>query len=271
MYKSKKICFFCLLLVSGITAADPGGRSFSMPSRNRANIQIPKSCVIKAQAMVGSTAMSEADKSASKAFVNVLTSAGTMLVIDYVLTPSLVQQGGEAVNNQASPKGDENRNPRSPWAYDYRNPAASTTTTEISIKGYLGTMQLTLVQASGQSYSSAQIFNSTSDAQASASTSVASNLVQTSSNQATINMDVLATNIQRLYTMIGISSDLQSQTSLSFSGGAAVTGDPATGLPTALTHALTLADIVSHIDVKAIVTFDGTNLLVNSQQTNVGC
>ena len=271
MYKPKKICFFCLLLVSGITTADPGGRSFSTPSRSRAQIQIPKSCVIKAQSMVGSTAMSTSDKSASQAFVNVLASSGTSLAIDYVLTPSLVQQGGGTLNNQSSPKVDENRNPSAPRGDVNSNQGASTSTTEISIKGYLGTMQLTLVQASGQSYASAQVFNSTSDAQASASSAVTSTLVQTSSNQATINMDVLATGIQRLYSMIGISSDLQSLTSLSISSGGGVTSDPTTGLPTALTHAITLADIVSHIDIKAIVTFDGTNLQVSAPQTNIGC
>jgi hypothetical protein len=221
----------------------PGGGSFSNPMRSRSNLVIPASCVIKAQAIVGSTAMSTSDLAASQAFVNVLSSAGTSVAIDYVLTPNLVQQGS----------------------------GTSSATTEISIKGFLGSVQLTLLQGSGSSYATAQVFNSSADAQATAASSISTNLIQTSSNQASVNLDVVASNIQRLYSAIGISSDLQSQSALMMSGSGSVTGNPATGLPTTLTHALTLADIISHININAVVTFDGTNLSVISPQANIGC
>ena len=251
-----------LFLISGVTLADPGGRSFSAPSRARSNIHIPKACVIKAQTLINSVAMSVGDRSVSQAFLNVLSSVGSTIAIDYVLTPHLVQQDRGIKDNQGSSRGNGRAN---------ASESNAQPTTEISIKGYLGSVQVVLVQASGSSYATAQVFNSPAEAQASASATVASNLIQTTSNQATVNLDVIATSIQSLRNTISVSSDLQSQSSLTLTGGAAVTGDPSTGLPTALAHALTLADIISHIDVKAEVTFDGNTLVVSSPQTSIGC
>jgi hypothetical protein len=100
---------------------------------------------------------------------------------------------------------------------------------------------------------------------------VASNLIQTNSNQASVNLDVIATSVQSLRNTISVSSDLQSQFSLALTGGAVVASNPSVGLASTLAHALTLADIITHIDVKAEVTFDGNTLLVSSPQTSIGC
>jgi hypothetical protein len=254
--------FFGLLLASGVVSSDPGDKTFTAPSRARSNIQIPRSCIIKAQALVNSSAMSSSHLAASQSFVNVLTASGTSLVIDYVLTPNLIQKGGVMGANQASSQD----NGKSSYG-----DSSAPTTTEISIKGYLSSVQLTLVQASGTSYATAQVFNSPAEAQAIASTAVASNLIQSTSNQASMNLDVIATSIHTLQSMISISSDLQSQIAVNVSGSAGVTGVSSTGLPTALTHALTLADIISHIDINAMVSFDGKNLIVSSPLTNVSC
>lgn len=254
--------FLGLFLISGITLSDPGGRSFSAPSRARSNIHIPKTCIIKAQTLMNSFAMSAGDRSLSQAFVNVLNSAGSTIAIDYVLTPNLVQQDRGIKDNQGSSRGNGRAN---------AGESNAQPTTEISIKGYLGSVQMVLIQASGNSYATAQVFNSPAEAQASASATVASNLIQTNSNQASVNLDVIATSIQSLRNTISVSSDLQSQISLALTGGAAVTGDPSVGLASTLAHALTLADIISHIDVKAEVTFDGNTLVVSSPQTSIGC
>lgn len=274
MYTSKISYFFCLILAASVCMAGPGGlggsggqgggsgRSFSEPFRNRSNVQIPSSCVIKAKAIVSASSMGASDLAASQAFLNVLSSAGSTISVDYVLTPNLVQQGVGTSNNPAPPQGNAIGNPGT---------TPSLATTEISLKGYLGTVQISLIQASGNTYVTSQVFDSLSTAQATASSSVATNLIQKNSNQATVSMDVIATDIQKFFTSIGISSDLQGQSSIDISTGGAGTASNLGGVPTVLGHALTLADIISHIDVKATVTFDGTNLTIVAPKTNLGC
>ena len=135
----------------------------------------------------------------------------------------------------------------------------------------MGSTLINLIGVEGQSQSQAQVFNSIGEAQTiSSNGSIAANLVQTSSNQASIGLDILAGNIKRFVTNLGIHSELRSQMDLQLNGTSTL---PVTdqGVPTALSHALGLADIINHIDVQAMIMFDGTNLVVSTPVAEVGC
>ena len=183
---------------------------------------------------------------------------------------------GAAPNTGAASVSDLPANPSTP-STPPATPASDQTPinpqemTEISLAGYMGSTLINLVGVEGQSQAQAQVYNSIGDAQTvSASAGIIGNLVQTSSNQATIGLDILAGNIKRFVTDLGIHSDLRSQLDVQLNGGSTLTATDA-GVPTTLTHAIGLADIINRIDIRATVTFDGTNLIVSTPVAAIGC
>jgi hypothetical protein len=177
---------------------------------------------------------------------------------------------GSSPNSGASNNSDQSTNTPSTPASN-QAPNDSQGMTEISLAGYMGSTLINLVGVEGQSQAQAQVYNSLNEAQTvSANSSIAANLVQISSNQATIVLDVLARDIKRFVTDLGIHSDLRSQLDVQLNGGSTLpAGD--LGTPTTLTHAIGLADIITRIDIRATVMFDGTNLVVYTPMVSIGC
>jgi hypothetical protein len=247
-----------MVLLSASAIADPGDKEYTKPTHNKAKFQIPSSCIVKAQALAASTAMSGSDRSASLSFVSVLSAVGSSLVIEYSLTPKLIQKGGV--------QGDANRSDRG------NSGNGNAGTTEISLMGTLGTLQITLADVNGTAYASSPVYASTSEAQAaSAGAALSASLVQQTNNQTTINLDLIGTDIKSFYTNLTFHSDLLNQAVI---GGQAISGlttNPTSGLPFYQAHALNLADIVTSLDIRAIVRFDGTQLSVETPSTIVGC
>lgn len=249
---------FIALLMSSSALADTGDKEYSRSTHNKVKFQIPSSCVVKAQAMAASTAMSGSDRSASLSFVSVLSAVGSTLVVDYSLVPKLIQKGGGQGESKRSDRlGALNRNPG---------------TTEISLTGSLATLQITLADVNGAAFASSPVYASTSDAQApSAGVALSASLVQKTGNQTTISLDLIGTDIKSFYTNLSFHSDLLNQASIGGQAIAGLTTDPTSGLPFYQAHALNLADLVTSIDIRAVVRFDGTQLSVDIPSTVVGC
>ena len=258
MKKNTLITGLILLLVSSSVPAETGDKEYSKPTHNKARFQIPSSCVVKAQAMAASTAMSGADRSASLSFVSVLSAVGSSLVVEYSLSPKLVQKAGHQGESERSDRG-KSGNGRSG-------------TTEISLTGSLGTLQISLADVNGSAFASSPVFASASDAQATASGSALSaSLIQKTGNQTTISLDLIGTDIKSFYTNLSFHSDLLNQASVAGQAISGLTLNPTSGLPFYQAHALNLADIVTSIDIRAVVRFDGNQLNVDIPSTIVGC
>lgn len=251
-----------LASLSGFSYAIPGDKQISAPSRNRLGVPIPKSCVIKAQALVASVAMSGGDAAESQSFVSVLSATGSMLSVDFVLTPELVQQGASSDLNGIKYPGSK--------LGDISAGLAQSALTKISIKGFLSTMQMNLMAANGSTKSTMQVYNSLGEALM-ASSSVSAKMFQANSNQASIVFDVSANDIKSLYSEMGIRSDLRSAAMLDVGSFGGVMNDETTGLPYVMTHAITLADVINSISVRAVVTYQGNALRVATPKIEIGC
>lgn len=262
MAKLCSVFFIIITILSGYAHATPSDKQISAPLRSRLGVPIPKSCVIKAQAIVGSAAMSGNDTAESQSFVSVLSASGSMISVDFVLTPELVQQGARSTE------------------LDIKNPSfklgsisgglGQSGLTKISIKGFLSTMQMNLMNASGATKSKMQVYNTLGEAMM-ASSSVSAKMFQVNSNQASIVFDVSASDIKSLYSEMAIRSDLKSTAILDIGSAGGLITDETTGLPYVMTHAITLADIINTINVRAIVTYQGNSLKVATPQVEIGC
>jgi hypothetical protein len=253
------LAFFAL--TSGNTLAASGEKEYTKPTHAKAKFQIPASCIMKAQAMATVTAMSGTDRSASLSFVSVLSAVGSSIVVDYNLIPKLIQKGSNQNDAKGSDRGNGN------------NKAADNQgMTEISLTGSLGAMQISLADVNGTAISITPVYVSQSDAQSqTTATTVSASLVQMSNNQATINLGLIGSDIRSFYTHLSFHSELLNQATASGMSIAGVTTNPTTGIPFAQAHAITLADIVTSINVKTVVRFDGTSLTLDTPKIQIGC
>lgn len=256
------IAFFALFAsLSGNALATPGDREYTKPTHAKTKFQIPAACIMKAQAMATVTAMSTTDRSASLSFVSVLSAVGSSIVVDYNLIPKLIQKASSQNDPRGSARGNESN-----------NGADKPGMTEISLTGSLGAMQISLADVNGTAISTTPVYVSQSEAQSQgAATAVSASLVQMSNNQATINLDLIGSEIKSFYTHLSFHSDLLNQAAASGMSITGVTTNPTTGIPFAQAHAITLADIVTSINVKTVVRFDGTSLTLDAPNIQIGC
>lgn len=209
---------------------------------NYHSVVIPPECKLKAEAISGSASLSGSQRTASEALVSVLNTAASSLQVSYTLQPELI---------------------RRTWG---------TLSTEIKLVGKFSNVSITLLDATGASIATTQGFGSLEAAHSSSAAAYAAeNLVQTNSNQMTMQLDVLATRIARFNANFTIHSDYRSQAAVELivaSGGNAATADANTVVTG---RAMTLADLVTKINVDATVSFDGRKLLVTDVKTDIGC
>lgn len=209
---------------------------------NYHKVVIPPECKLKAEAISGSASLSRSQRTASEALVSVLNTAASSLQVSYILQPELI---------------------RRTWG---------TLSTEIKLAGKFTNVSITLLDATGATIASTQGFGSLGEAHSSSAAAYAAeNLVQTNTNQMTMQLDVVATRIARFNAHFTIHSDYRSQAAMELivaSGGNTAAADANT-LVTG--RAMTLADLVTKINVDATVSFDGRRMLVTDVKTDIGC
>lgn len=211
----------------------------TMPSSS--TVTVPPECTLKAQALASSASLAQADRLASEALIMVLSDLSSSLQINYTLQPELVRRGENG------------------------------TVSEIRLLGSFSNLSVNLIDITGQSYASTVAFNSLGVAQATASlANTAEQLVQVNSNQATLNLDVQANSIKTMDARLGLRSDYQNRATLEL---AIASGGVQPGSTTTLVQgrAITLADLVTTIEIDARVSFNSKRMLVSNVNTRIGC
>lgn len=268
------LLFFAIFFFSNQALSELRNRVISKKTSHGLSLAIPSSCIAKGQTLVSTAAMSSTDRSQSIALVSALATAGSTFNISYSFTPQLIQSFGSSTSTEGvgTPAGigvlptPVNFGQLQPRVSPATN-SAPTAQTEIKLRGMIDSLQINLISANGQIISTSQVFSSLSEAQT-ASASASSNMVQTSGNEASLSLDLVASDILSFYTTLGLHSSLQSQAVLQ---AGINTSSSTSSLPLAMGYSVTLADIINSIEILANVTFDGDNLNVSIPATNIGC